>query len=323
MPESPTPPGPARGEVHSIVSLTLSPALDIATSIARLRADAKLRCSEPVYAPGGGDINVTRALVRLGGKALAMFPAGGSSGQHLVDLLEAEAVPCQPLEIAERTRECLNVVEQASGQQYRFVMPGAPLSAAEQQRLLDALEALASLDYLVVSGSLPEGMATDFLVRVLQLGRRRGARCILDTSGEPLRQAVKAGGLFLIKPNFNELRSLADRDIDDPQQLIGVARALVSGGRCENVLVSLGAQGALLVGADHEARIAAPTVQARSTVGAGDSLVAGVTLKLAAGAAWPEALRFGVAAGTAAIMTEGSELCRRQDTERLYAWMQG
>lgn len=307
----------------SIVTLTLSPALDIATQIPRLCPDAKLRCSTPVYAPGGGGINVARAIHALGGTALALFPAGGSTGQHLIELLDAEGVANQALAIADWTRECLNVVEQASAQQYRFVMPGARLGTHEQAQLLAALETLAPLDYLVISGSLPEGLADDFLTQVLRSARRRGARCILDSSGAALRQARAVGGVYLIKPNLNELSTLAGGDIAGPQQLVSVAQQLVRAGTCETLLVSLGAQGALLVREGLSERIPAPTVRRRSTVGAGDSMVAAVTLKLAGGADWREAARYGVAAGTAAIMNAGSELCRRGDTEQLFAWLQG
>ncbi|NQD96430.1 1-phosphofructokinase, partial [Pseudomonas sp. CrR25] len=155
-----------------------------------------------------------------------------------------------------------------------------------------------------------------------QGAKRRGARCILDSCAVALRQALEVGGVLMIKPNLNELSALVGEDIADPPHLASLAQRLVRGGQCETVLVSLGAQGALLVRDGLCERIAAPTVQRRSTVGAGDSLVAGVTLKLAAGAGWREAARFGVAAGSAAIMTEGSELCRRSDTERLFAWLQ-
>jgi 6-phosphofructokinase 2 len=318
---APTSESPA-GDRASIVTLTLSPALDIATHIDRLCADAKLRCALPDYAPGGGGINVARAIHRLGGGARALFPAGGASGQQLIELLDAEGVVSQPLAIAARTRECLNVVEQASGQQYRFVLPGARLSVAEQQGLLAAVEALAGPDYLVISGSLPPDLADDFLPRLLQGAGQRGVRCILDSSGEALRQALEVGGIFLIKPNLNELSRLVGETISGPERLASVAQGLVDRGSCEHVLVSLGAQGALLVGQGLSERIAAPTVQRRSTVGAGDSMVAGVTLKLASGAGWREALRYGVAAGSAAIICDGSELCRLSDTERLFAWLQ-
>lgn len=305
-----------------IVTVTLSPALDVATRVARLYPDAKLRCSAPVYAPGGGGINVARAIHRLGGQALALFPVGGSTGRHLVDLLGAEGVPTQALPIAEWTRECINLVEQSSTQQYRLVMPGARLSLDEQEQLLAALQALPAPEYLVISGSLPEGLAADFLPRLLGIARQQGARCILDSSGAALRQALDIGGLFLIKPNIEEFGALVGQDIAAPEQLVDSARALIAAGKCQALLLSLGAQGALLVSAGLTERIPAPTVRKRSTVGAGDSMLGAVTLKLAAGADWREAARYGVAAGSAAIMTEGSELCRRSDTEQLLTWLQ-
>jgi 6-phosphofructokinase 2 len=303
----------------SIVTLTLSPALDIASRVPRLCADAKLRCAEPSYAPGGGGINVARAIHKLGGCALALFPCGGPSGQRLVELLAAEGVACQALPIAEWTRECLNIVEQASAQQYRFVMPGASLSVAEQAQLLAALAELPAFDYLVISGSMPAGLAADFLPRLLRCAKQRNARCILDSTGATLRQGLDVGGLLLIKPNLNELSARAGVAIREPEQLNRIARDLVAGGRCEALLVSLGAEGVLLASADRLQRIAAPRVKKRSAVGAGDSLLGAVTLKLEAGADWLEAAQYGVAAGSAALMTEGTELCGRADTERLFA----
>ena len=305
-----------------IVTVTLSPALDITTGVARLYPDAKLRCGHPLYAPGGGGINVARAIHRLGGDALARFAAGGATGQHLRELLDAEGLPNQALPIAAWTRECINLTEQASGQQYRLIMPGAPLSLSEQTQLLAALKALPSPEYLVISGSLPEGLAADFLPRLLEVARQHGARCILDSAAPVLRQALDIGGVFLIKPNIDELCALVGVPALDADQLASVARELIESAGCAAVLVSLGPQGALLVTAELTERIPAPRVCKRSTVGAGDSMVAAVTLKLAAGASWGEAARYGVAAGSAAIMTEGSELCRRADTEQLFADLQ-
>lgn len=305
-----------------IVTLTLSPALDVATAVPRLYPDAKLRCAVPVYAPGGGGINVARAIQRLGGHALAVFPAGGSTGRHLIDLLNAEGVPNQALAVEQWTRECINLVERSSAQQYRLVMPAAQLGLDEQEQLLAALQTLPRPDYLVVSGSLPEGLDEAFVPRLLSWVRQQGMRCIFDSGATALRQALACGGVFLIKPNIDELSALAGVEIADPGQLVGIAQGLIAAGQCQVVLVSLGPQGALLVSADTSLGITAPTVRKRSTVGAGDSMVAALTLKLAAGCELLTAARYGVAAGTAAIITEGSELCRRADTEQLFAWLQ-
>jgi 6-phosphofructokinase 2 len=305
-----------------VVTLTLSPSLDIATQVPRLYPDAKLRCEQPRYAPGGGGINVARAIHILGGSALALYPAGGSTGLHLSALLDDSGVPHQAIPIAQWTRESLNLTEQASAQQYRLIMPGARLSEAEQGQVLDRLQALAQFDYLVISGSLPEGLAEDFMPRLLAIAQARGVHCIVDCSGAGLLQVLEIGGVFLLKPNIDELSAAVGEEISEPNHLLHICQGLIAAGKCQALLVSLGPQGALLVSAEQSASIAAPAVRKRSTVGAGDSMVAALTIQLAAGADLLSAARFAVAAGSAAIMTEGSELCRREDAERLYAWMQ-
>lgn len=307
--------------MSSIVTLTLNPSLDNATTTPRLYPDGKLRCARPRYEPGGGGINVARAIYKLGGEALALFPAGGPTGEQLAKLLNEAGVNHQLLAISDWTRESFNIVIEQSGEQYRFVMPGANLSNGEQQQLLAQLAALPSFAYLVISGSLPDGVAPAFICQLVATARNRGAAVILDSSGPALRQAVAAGGLTLIKPNINELAALAGSDINDHQQLVDVSRQLINDGKSEAVVVSLGPQGALLVTTDQEARIVPPTVKRQSTVGAGDSMVAAITLKRAQGAGWLEAARYGVAAGTAATMNQGTELCRKVDVERIYAWL--
>ena len=308
--------------MHRIVTLTLSPALDSATRIAHLLPDRKLRCSEPSYAPGGGGINVARAIRNLGGQALAVFPAGGPTGTHLTDLLVAEGVDCRPIPIQAWTRQCFNVEELAHAQQYRFVLPGASLSPSEQAAVLNVIATLQPFEYLVISGSLPEGLAGDFIPRLLAIAHDKGARSVLDTSGAALEQAVEAGGLFLIKPSLSELGHLVGEEITQPDQLVRVTGNLIRAGKCETLMVSMGAQGALLATRDRVERIHAPNVKKISTVGAGDSLLGAMLLKLTQGTSASEAARYGVAAGSASIMSSGTTLCAKDDTEQLFAWMQ-
>jgi 6-phosphofructokinase 2 len=142
---------------------------------------------------------------------------------------------------------------------------------------------------------------------------------ILDTSGEPLSLAVQEKGVFLSKPNMRELKTRAGGEIEGEDRQEALLREIVETGESEAVVLSLGRGGALLVwkkGCEH---FRAPNVAIKSKVGAGDSMVAGITLRLAQGASISEAVRFGVAAGTAAVMTAGTELCRREDAEELYA----
>ncbi len=302
----------------AIVTLTMNPALDIATATDRVVPSHKLRCDRPRYDPGGGGINVARAVHALGGDALAIFPAGGAAGEMIRHLLEQEGVAHRAIGIAGFTRESLNVDERASGQQYRFILPGPEIGAADQERCLDALAAAASgAAFIVASGSLPVGVPEDFYARVAELARQQGKRFILDTSGAALKLA--GGGIYLLKPSLRELEDLTGRGIRSEPEEVAAARELVEQGRSEIVVLSLGARGALFVTAQTTERFAAIPVTAKSTVGAGDSMLAGIISGLTRGLALPEAVRFGMAAGAAALLGSGTQLCRLEDVEHLYA----
>lgn len=301
----------------SIVTLTMNPALDIATSTERVVPTEKLRCGEPRYDPGGGGINVARAVHLLGGDALAVFPVGGMSGEMLCRLLEGEKVPHRAVPIAGITRESLAVVERQSGKQFRFLLPGPPIGVHDQERCLDTLAAHATgASYLVASGSLPPGVAADFYARVAGLARNTGLHFVLDTSGPAL--AAAGSGIFLLKTSLRELEELTGAEIRSEQEEESAARTVIATGRAEILIVSLGAHGALLATDREVCRFAAIPVAALGSVGAGDSMVAGIVVGLARGWKLSEAVKFGMAAGAAALLRPGTELCRREDTERLY-----
>jgi len=307
--------------MESILTLTMNPAIDTSTIVDNVVPERKLRCTPPVREPGGGGINVSRAIQTLGGTSVALYPAGGPPGQILCNLLDEEKLDHRAIEIGGWTRENLTVYEEATEQQFRFGMPGPTLSEAEWNRCLDALSGFEPLPaYIVASGSLPPGVPRDFYARVAAIARDRDARVIVDASGEALALAVREG-VFLIKPNLREFADLAERDVQSEEEQEHVAKELVSRGQSEVVVVSLGAAGALLVSKDGIERLRAPTVPIESKVGAGDSMVSGIVLGLAQGEPLREAVDFGVAAGAAAVMTPGTELCRREDTEKLYERM--
>lgn len=304
----------------AIVTLTMNPALDIATTTDLVVPTEKLRCGEPRYDPGGGGINVARAVRRLGGDALAVFPVGGMSGEMLCRLLAGEGVPHSAVPIAGLTRESLAVVERQSGKQYRFLLPGPSIAARDQERCLDTLAAhLAGASFLVASGSLPPGVPADFYRRVAALARNNDLRFVLDTSGPALAGA--GGGIFLLKTSLRELEQLTGAAVKSEQDEERAARAVLAEGRTEILVVSLGARGALLATGREVRRFAAVPVAALSSVGAGDSMVAGIVLSLARGWALTDAVRFGMAAGAAALLYPGTELCRRDDAERFYRAM--
>jgi len=307
-------------EQAGILTITLNPTIDKSAEVDHVEPEHKLRCSAPHFEPGGGGLNVSRAIRNLGGESTALWARGGPMGAMLEMLLEEEHLTHEAVPIAGLTRENLIIFERSSKRQYRFGMPGPELSEEVGKRFLEAL-AHTDAEYIVASGSLSPGLSLDFYARIARTARELGKRCIVDTSGDALRQAIEEP-LFLIKPNMRELQLLVQHPIDGPDEVQEAARELVDRHHCEAVAVSLGAAGMMLVTAGQVDHIPSPTVPIRSKVGAGDSTVGGIVLSLARGRTLVEAARFGVASGAAAVMTAGTELCRREDAERLYRHLQ-
>ena len=307
--------------MQSIVTLTLNPAIDKSTVVERIAPEHKLRCEMPKFEAGGGGINVSRAIRKLGGESLAIFPVGGHSGMLLQRLLEDEGVTCKTVPTTNWTRENFIVVESSTNHQFRFGMPGPQLSEHEGQSCLDLIPVLhPKPEYIVASGSLPPGLPIDFFARIARMAKSIGAKFILDTSGEPLSLAANEG-VYLMKPNLGELSKLAGVESIETDGVEKYARQIINKGNCEVVVVSLGPGGAMLVTQNQSLHVPAPTVRKRSTVGAGDSMVAGMVLSLARGKTLAEMVRYGVACGTAATMNAGTELCKKSDVEYLYEWI--
>jgi 6-phosphofructokinase 2 len=196
-------------------------------------------------------------------------------------------------------------------------MPGAKLNSDEVRRCVDQIAQLdPPPEFLVLSGSLPPGTDDDLYAEFIEAVDPR-CRVVLDTSGKPLYLGVREH-LFLIKPNKRELGQLAGQEVTSDAQIRDVARSLIDAGKVDVVVTSIGSGGAVLTTADAHHHIRTPTVEIRSKVGAGDSMVAGIVVALTQGRPIDQAVRYGVAAGAAAVMTDGTELCRCDDTDRLY-----
>lgn len=302
----------------SIVTLTMNPTIDVMMHVDQFIAGPKLRTGNPSYDPGGGGINVSRVVHELGGRSLAVFAAGGPTGDKVRTLLEETGIAHRHIPIAEGTRQNITIAENSTNRLYRLVTAGPRLSDDEQAQCRQALEQLdPPADYLVLSGSLPPGVGGDFYSRIIRKLKPRGTRVILDTKGEALRRAVEEG-VYLVKPNLHELSELAGRELDDEREQQRAAEELIDRRAAEVIIVSLGPSGVLLATGEGSRRLRAPSVPVRSAVGAGDSMVAAVTFALARGRSVKDAVRWGIAAGSAAVMTTGTRLCRREDVERLY-----
>lgn len=303
-----------------IATLTLNPALDKSSTTERLVPEQKLRCSAMRLDAGGGGINVSKGIHKLGGKSTAVFPAGGNNGKILKELLAESGILTSIVEISSETRENISITETSSNIQYRFTLPGDELTPAKADACLDIIEKIKP-DYIVASGSLPPGLPETYYKKVAAFAKQIGARFILDTSGKALLTAADEG-VFLLKPNLAELSALVGVEKLEMNQVDDAALSLIQKGACEVVVVSLGPQGCLLVTREGFEHIPAPTVLKQSTVGAGDSMVAGMVWALDQGKTYREMAQIGVACGSAATMNKGTELFHPEDVWRLYDWIQ-
>lgn len=299
-----------------LLTVTLNPCVDKSTDVPALAPEAKLRCSQMVYEPGGGGINVSKALRKLDLEALALFPAGGHNGRMLCGLLDDAGIAYHAIESAVETRENWVVFESHTRKQFRFTFPGIAIQDTVAASLVDAIRSF-SPTYVVASGSLPPGLPHSFYGMIVDMANASGARCIVDTGGPALR-ALAGKKAFLIKPNVGELCRLLQVEKLEKNEVDDAALQVVSEGYAEHVAVSMGPEGAWLVSATEKHFVKAPTVKKLSTVGAGDSMVAGMTALLYQGKSLREALAFGVACGTAATMNAGTRLFNREDAQRLY-----
>ena len=307
--------------MKKIITLTVNPAIDKSTSVARLSSNSKLRCEQPKYEAGGGGINVSRVINELGNTSLCMYMAGGPTGSHLQDILRSLNIQQQVIPIKGWVRENLSVIDTSNHQQYRFGMPGPTVAESEWQNALIQIETVLNRgDFLIASGSLCPGMPVDFYALVSAIANRKGAKYILDTSGEALLRGAQAG-VYLLKPNLRELATLCDVETISFFELEGFAKTFLENNPCEILLVSLGAQGAMLITKTITHHIPAPIVYQKSTIGAGDSMVAGMIFALTESKSLLEMAIYGVACGTAATITSGTELCKKKDVEKLNDWI--
>ncbi|MCU0382403.1 MAG: 1-phosphofructokinase family hexose kinase [Chitinophagaceae bacterium] len=307
--------------MESVLTITLNPAIDKNFVVDRLVPDHKLRCDNPHVDPGGGGVNVARAIHRLGGQARALVLAGGRNGDHLRDLMTEQGVDTWYVDSGNDTRENLTISEKSSNKQYRLVLDGPTVSTEVQEALLAGLEALDPFPGIVVSsGSLPPGVPDDFFARIGAIVSQKKSKYILDTSGKALESGT-GKGVYLLKPNLRELSILSGKEELVLDQVDDAADVLIKKGIAQVVVVSLGPAGAMLVHKDGYRHIPAPTVPKRSTVGAGDSMVAGMVHAMQLGLGLDDMAMMGVACGTAATMNEGTQLFKKEDAVRLFEWI--
>ena len=306
--------------MKAVITVTLNPSIDASSVADVVRPLRKIRTTDERYHAGGGGVSVARAIHALGGEVCALFLGGGPTGQMLAELLETAGIDARHTRIADHTRIANTIFERESGQEFRFVPEGPEVTEQEWAGCLAALADL-DFDYVVLSGSLPRGLSADAYHRAIDIAVSKGARVMLDTSGAALRATLDKG-VYLVKPSLGELEALVGRPLPDTEVQVRAARDLIEAGNTEIVALTCGRDGALVVNATTHLHLASPPVAAQSAVGAGDSFLAAFTLSLVQGRSINAALAYGVAAGTAAVLSPGAELCRPEDVNRLYAVLQ-
>ena len=304
-----------------IVTVTLNPALDVSTATEAVAPGRKLRCEAPRIDPGGGGINVSRVIRRLGGHSLALVALAGATGERLKQALEADGIAARYLRAPGETRESLSVIDRTTGEQYRFVLPGMGWSAEDGEAALDAVAVATPPGALVVmSGSQPPGLAPDLPAELARRLAPKGARLVLDTSGAALAAARHSPHpAHVLRMDEVEAEALAGRPLPERTHTADFAEELIRDGAAQIVIIARGADGSVLATKEARHFCRAAEVPVKSKTGAGDSFLAAFTLALAQEADHPTALTAAVAAASAAVMTEATELCRAEDALRLIA----
>lgn len=290
-----------------IITITLSPCIDKSTSVDKFIPEKKLKCAYPLLEAGGGGINVSRALKNFKTNSLCIYIAGGYTGKILSNLVYHEGLHAVPVNSDLNTRENFIVFENQTHLQFRFGMPVNSVADTEWKKVIAALKKEKASD-VIVSGSINPSINPLFFREINDYVKKHNCRLIVDTAGEPLKSILKTGA-FLIKPNQNEFSGLFGKKQLSSKQIVEKAKTMVKAKKVDNIVVSLGGEGAVLVNKNGALHFIPPQVEVKSTVGAGDSMIAGIVYQLNNGHTIEEAVKFGIACGTATTNNSGMQLC--------------
>jgi 6-phosphofructokinase 2 len=304
--------------VLTVATITMSPSVDYTLTLDRLIPEEKLRARVEATEPGGGGVQVARALRKLDEAVEAIVALGGNTGTTLESLLEREGVPVHPIRVEANTRPSLTVFVKDQAVNFRIVGESGTQKESEWRQVLDRLSEFDSLPpYIVLSGSFPPGVPDSLVGEIAALCRERRSRLVFDGSGEALRIAVDSK-VDLVKPSKEELADLVGEDGYDPDfDYRAAARRIVDSG-VPRLVVSLGGAGTYVLSErGDEARMRPPKVTVASTVAAGDSTVAGLVAGLTRGLPLIDAVRLGTACGTGTCLHRGSQLFTHEDITRI------
>ena len=299
-----------------IITVTLNPAVDQTLVLNRLELGDTNRVRDSRMDPGGKGINVSRVLRELDRESLATGLAAGTLGRFIEHSLLEKGILCDFVHTRGQTRTNLTVMDEEAHETTLFSYRGPETDPRHVQTLENRLRRyLSADDWLVVAGSIPPPIEAEAYARLIERGHTAGAHTVLDADAEALATGLAARP-GLVKSNHHEAERLLGRSLDDEKALLSAAEELRERGAGDAVITA-GQRGAIAVCDEGVWRVSPPATVVVSAVGAGDSLLAGLLLKLEEGAGMEEALRWGTAFGAAACLTPGTQLCQRKDIDRL------
>ena len=299
-----------------IATVTLNPSLDKIVTVEGLVVDEVNRWTGLRRDPGGKGINVSRVVHELGGETIAYGFIGGIDGETLKHLLQQQGVPFDFTPIQGEIRSNFIITDLKTRRQTRIDAPGPHISRDELGKLIDKVTRIKPKpDFLVFAGSVPPGVPTDIYQQLIERAKKSGIKTVLDSDNKWLKEGIKAKP-NVIKPNVHEAEELLETHLKDQAAIVEAVKTLVNRS-IDVAAISRGKNGLIVANGGKILKITPPQVEVRSTIGAGDSTIAGLVLKLSQGHGIEEASRWAAAAGTAAALTPGTELCRREDVERI------
>jgi len=299
-----------------IATVTLNPSLDRTVRVEELVIDEANRWTSLRRDPGGKGINVSRVVHELDGETRAYGFIGGIDGETFERLLKQQGVPFDFTPIKGEIRSNFIITDLKTHRQTRIDAPGPHIRKRELRKLIQKVTHIKPKpDFIVFAGSIPPGVPNDIYRQLIEEAKKRDIKTVLDADDNWLKEGM-GGKPNIIKPNVHEAEELLGIHLKDEAAIIEAVKTLASQG-IDVAIISRGKNGLIATGEGKILKITPPQVEISSTVGAGDSTIAGLVLKISQGHGIDEACRWAVAAGTAATLTPGTELCRREDVERL------
>jgi 1-phosphofructokinase len=293
---------------QTVLTVTLNPAVDKTVTVKQLVVAGLNRIQDVRIDAGGKGINVAKVLRRFEADVQAWGLKAGHQGRVIEEKLREYGITSHFLEAEGQTRTNLKVVDEATMETTELNEPGfAPSEALIAKFVSELREQLPYTGILVLGGSLPPGVPPDFYKRLIEIAKESGVPAILDADGEALAHGIEAAP-YAIKPNIHELEALFGETLDTDERLSAAVRKLLGKG-IRVAIVSMGAEGSLIVGADQAIRATPFKITPQSTVGAGDSMVAAMAYCFLRGLSLEETARWTTAAGSVTASKPGTDVC--------------